>query len=711
MVLGFIRKKKQSPPRQNSPLKVSPSLPELKIRSTSDKAMAWPENLVDVDDLQQEMQNIEPFPSPPHSLTGPSKISFSQSTNESPIPFHKPFRMPTTSDASAGSVAGTLKTATTTTHHAGSPGFPAPPLSASKAGHTIYASPPSAWGRESSYSVSGRARSIRTRKNVPPTFNIMVAGAIGTGKTSLLRLILETSDISPTATLEHRASLERFLHGPTKHTKSIKLTRVEVLDSPSERLTLTAIDTPGLNFDVGMELELESQVRDIVKFIDDLYMDSLEEEHKIIRGSKGDQHVHLLVYLIDPTAVLKSRPQTSSRKSRTTPPGSDDEYSSDDDSDSDGDSRVSLPLAQIKVLKRLANKVNILPVVAHSDSMTDSNLELVKRVVKRDLKQAGLGFGVFGSRAETLKDRSATPKARIHKASVRTPQVPPSPASPRGRSNGHANFYPKTDSEYPTPSSDSSDSDSDVDEDAEADEEGRHRSAHRVIKIRSTRSGRFSSAANNDRTKLARSRSRTRRSHANDSDEDFDLWRARQETLYLESQARLAHPKGQGLNAEDKRLSYASSRIRDHQLGMMNLYGPGNGKTGEGAIAEIEKLIPFAIVAPEQRKRPKHRNPESIATDSLEGGIGSVEGQGGDYDHEASLFTRKYRWGVIDVLDPSHCDFVPMRSAIFGSHMKALRSATKEAYERFRMEKLLVRRATRTMGDESRMKLMAEAGL
>lgn len=176
MVLGFIRKKKQSPPRpQVSPLKVSPSLPELR---SSGKTMAWPENLVDVVDLQQQMniQNQEPFPSPPHSLTETSKASFSQSTNESPIPFHKPFRMPTTSDASAGSVAGTLKTATTMTHvtHVGNPGFPAAPPSALKANQAIYASPPSAWGRESSYTVSGRARSVRTRKNLPPTFNIMV---------------------------------------------------------------------------------------------------------------------------------------------------------------------------------------------------------------------------------------------------------------------------------------------------------------------------------------------------------------------------------------------------------------------------------------------------------------------------------------------------------------------------------------------------------
>ena len=34
------------------------------------------------------------------------------------------------------------------------------------------------------------------------------------------------------------------------------------------------------------------------------------------------------------------------------------------------------------------------------------------------------------------------------------------------------------------------------------------------------------------------------------------------------------------------------------------------------------------------------------------------------------VFVRKYRWGVIDVLDPRHCDFAMMRTAVLSTHLK-----------------------------------------
>jgi hypothetical protein len=34
------------------------------------------------------------------------------------------------------------------------------------------------------------------------------------------------------------------------------------------------------------------------------------------------------------------------------------------------------------------------------------------------------------------------------------------------------------------------------------------------------------------------------------------------------------------------------------------------------------------------------------------------------------VFVRKYRWGCIDVLDPEHCDFAALRTAMFTTHLK-----------------------------------------
>lgn len=104
-----------------------------------------------------------------------------------------------------------------------------------------------------------------------------MAGAKGTGKTSLLRLILDTADTSPTATAEQKAAVERFMRGAPKHTESIRTACVEICESRFDRMLLSVIDTPGLDFDEGHELKLEHQVSSIVKYIDTQFADTLNE--------------------------------------------------------------------------------------------------------------------------------------------------------------------------------------------------------------------------------------------------------------------------------------------------------------------------------------------------------------------------------------------------------------------------------------------------
>ena len=102
-------------------------------------------------------------------------------------------------------------------------------------------------------------------------------GGLGTGKTSLLRLLLETADISPTATIDQQAALDRFLHGPTKRTQSIQTACVEICESRFDRVLFSVIDTPGLDFADGRELKLERQVNGILKYVDAQYADTMSE--------------------------------------------------------------------------------------------------------------------------------------------------------------------------------------------------------------------------------------------------------------------------------------------------------------------------------------------------------------------------------------------------------------------------------------------------
>lgn len=88
----------------------------------------------------------------------------------------------------------------------------------------------------------------------------MIAGARGTGKTSLLKLFLQTSDISPSATPEQKASIEAFMSKGRKSTRGIEKATVEVAEARYDRILLTLIDTPGLRFEEGGELALERSV-------------------------------------------------------------------------------------------------------------------------------------------------------------------------------------------------------------------------------------------------------------------------------------------------------------------------------------------------------------------------------------------------------------------------------------------------------------------
>jgi septin family protein len=104
-----------------------------------------------------------------------------------------------------------------------------------------------------------------------------VVGGKGTGKTSLLRLLLETADTSPGATVDQKAAVDRFLKGSTKATQAIQTACVEICESRFDRVLFSIIDTPGLDFAESRELKLERQVNTIIKYVDAQYADTMSE--------------------------------------------------------------------------------------------------------------------------------------------------------------------------------------------------------------------------------------------------------------------------------------------------------------------------------------------------------------------------------------------------------------------------------------------------
>ena len=112
-----------------------------------------------------------------------------------------------------------------------------------------------------------------------PGYTLMVAGQ-RSGKTSFLRLLLDTSNIAPTVSKEQLTPLAKFIQGSNGHTSHIRHVSVDViLDSPDsgtpQAVSLTLIDTPSLDF--SDEVSSERVITDILDHIDSRFADSPDD--------------------------------------------------------------------------------------------------------------------------------------------------------------------------------------------------------------------------------------------------------------------------------------------------------------------------------------------------------------------------------------------------------------------------------------------------
>jgi hypothetical protein len=327
--------------------------------------------------------------------------------------------------------------------------------------------------------------------------------------------------------------------------------------------------------------------------------------------------------------------------------------------------------AEIKVIKRLAARVNVLPVIARTDGLTESRLRNVKSVVKRELEEAGVGFGVF---SRSTGAQSA---------------APPPPATPETLvPNGKARFSMSTTVTEGQTTVDG----------AASDEE--ERPARTVIRIRPRKS--FTGS------EKERSRSRRRRSTMDASPDRSD-----------------------GYESEQPPMPDGSSQVNKGRL----------------TRSALEAILPFGLVSPQPRRDRKGglaspepgadsgtmdpllltpnedpQTPTSLRSSVPPSAFPSAFQQQphlvstGDYElpreFPRGLFVRKYKWGTLDVLDPNHCDFVALRTAVLSTHFRSLKVNTREVlYEKYRTERLLARRATRGYGEEERKRLLEDLGL
>lgn len=172
------------------------------------------------------------------------------------------------------------------------------------------------------------------------TFTLMVAGESGLGKTTFINTLFQT------LLKLHQNPAER--HGrftSTHQTVEISVERA-ILEEKGFSIRLNVIDTPGFGNNVN-NLDLWTP---IVDFIDDQHEAYMKQEQQPHRKERKDLRVNACLYFIRPTGHL-------------------------------------LKPLDIEVMKRLLTRVNLIPVIAKSDTLAALELEQFKGRI-RDVIEA-----------------------------------------------------------------------------------------------------------------------------------------------------------------------------------------------------------------------------------------------------------------------------------------------------------------------------------
>lgn len=168
-------------------------------------------------------------------------------------------------------------------------------------------------------------------------FTLMVVGESGLGKSTLINSMFLTDIYNPT---EYPGPTHRV-----KKTVSVETTRV-MLKENGVNLLITIVDTPGF----GDAVDNSNCWSPIIEFIESKYEDYLNSEARVTRKQVPDQRVHCCFYFIQPSGHgLKS--------------------------------------LDIEFMKRLCDKVNIIPVIAKADTLTSDECALFKKQVLNEIAQ------------------------------------------------------------------------------------------------------------------------------------------------------------------------------------------------------------------------------------------------------------------------------------------------------------------------------------
>lgn len=176
-------------------------------------------------------------------------------------------------------------------------------------------------------------------------FNLMVCGASGLGKSTLINSLFLTDVYSA----DYPGPSMRI-----KKTLKVEKTRVRLEENGVE-LRLTVVDTPGFGDSVNNDKCWEP----IQEFIDSQFDQYLNQESRVNRPSRiVDTRTHVCLYFIQPTGH-------------------------------------GLKPIDIEFMRRLHDKVNIIPLIAKADTLTPDEREDFKHEIMREIEMHKINIYEF----------------------------------------------------------------------------------------------------------------------------------------------------------------------------------------------------------------------------------------------------------------------------------------------------------------------------
>ncbi|KAE8271424.1 hypothetical protein A4X09_0g916 [Tilletia walkeri] len=187
-------------------------------------------------------------------------------------------------------------------------------------------------------------------------FTLMVVGESGVGKTTLINTLFSTE-------LATGKDYTRRQAKQLDKTVEVDIIKAE-LEEKQFKVKLTVIDTPGF----GDYVNNRDSWAPIVDFIDDQHETYMRQEQQPERKAKTDLRVHACLYFIRPTGhTLK-------------------------------------PL-DIEIMKRLGTRVNLIPVIAKADTLTQADLAVFKQRIREVINHQNIK--VYQPPVETDDEASA----------------------------------------------------------------------------------------------------------------------------------------------------------------------------------------------------------------------------------------------------------------------------------------------------------------